>query len=166
MRKTGAGFVRAEDFVPAQRQRLRFIDTRVRFEFALPNYLAGQLLDVDAGIHFVRRAIVIELLVFVVGLDRDRRGVAGEKARSYSKARDVNREETEFSRAGAMLVRGEILEVKARRDLFENDIVGLRPLKLKRLLRQMKREHQRLPSITLKNSARVRASSRKAPRVP
>src|ERR1041385_4241251 len=131
-----AGLVRAEDFIPAQREHLGFIDIRVLLEFVLPDHLAGQLLDIDAGIHFVLRALLIELVVFVVGLDRDRRGITGEESRGYFDSRDVDREKTEFSRSGAMLMGREIFEVKARRYLLENEIVRLPALEPKWFFRR------------------------------
>ena len=126
----------AENFVPAQWQRFRLIDRRGGFQLALPNHLARQLFDIYARIRLFRVAVVRVSLVFVVGLDRNRRRVPGEEARGDANPRDVHREQTKPPRPGAMLLGREIFEVEPRRDLFEDEVVRLRAFELERFLRR------------------------------
>ncbi len=79
-----------QNFIPAQRQRFRLIETGTGLKLAGPNDLARQFVDIDTGIHLVGRAIIGEFLVLVVGLDRDRRGIASEQPRGHADARDVH----------------------------------------------------------------------------
>ncbi len=127
-----SGLVFTENFVPVQRERLRLIDSRVGLELAFPDYLPRQLFDVDAIVHFVRRQIVGLFFVVIVRLHRHWRCVACEESRCHVNARHVDREQTKAARAREMLMGGEILEVKPRRDFLKDGFIRLRTIELER----------------------------------
>ena len=102
-------------------------------KFFFPHDLAGQPLDRDTRIRFVRE-ILRRLLVFVVGFYRCGNAVAGEEFRGNADPRSVDGEEAELSRAPGPLVSGEIREVESGRDLLERN-----------LLRKRRGQGERLP---------------------
>ena len=115
----------AQDFVPVQRECFWFIDAAAGGQLLFPNHFSGQLLDVDAAVHFVARHVIPACFILIVGLDRHRCGITGEEPRGDPNARHIYREQTEAAGPGKMLVRGEVFEDEPRRDLFEDEIAGL-----------------------------------------
>ena len=119
-----AGAVRAEDFIPVERDVFLLVRRFRPGDFLLPDHASRQLVHIHLGIAIDHVSIVVLLakISVLITAQTDRHGVAGEKFRAHADARDIDREQMKLPPLLRLLMRLERFKIQARRHGREGDL--------------------------------------------